>query len=215
MIFNLSETNTGGGGTPVINPLLVTANGTYTAPSGVDGYSPVTVNVSGGGGASNIVMGTFTTGDTGDSTGTVSLNYSGTGYPIALLVWVNGGAYNNTSSGDTTWYNSVNRYDAGVFSMTKARTTTAPTYETSGLDNSGAVTVTYKNSTSSATTYTSYTSMTANIFASSSSNGSARQLCCRFKGNGTTLAYYVGNRTASTIGLAQSTTFAYIVVYSS
>lgn len=29
---------------PVIQPLSVTANGTYTAPSGVDGYSPVTVN---------------------------------------------------------------------------------------------------------------------------------------------------------------------------
>lgn len=37
------------GGTPVIQPLSVTENGTYTAPSGVDGYSPVTVNVSGGG----------------------------------------------------------------------------------------------------------------------------------------------------------------------
>lgn len=32
---------------PVIAPLSVTANGTYTAPSGTDGYSPVTVNVSG------------------------------------------------------------------------------------------------------------------------------------------------------------------------
>lgn len=36
--------------TPVINPLSVTENGTYTAPTGVDGYSPVTVNVQGGGG---------------------------------------------------------------------------------------------------------------------------------------------------------------------
>lgn len=43
---------------PVINPLSVTANGTYSAPAGVDGYSPVTVNVSGGGGISmdNVVM---------------------------------------------------------------------------------------------------------------------------------------------------------------
>lgn len=41
-------TATGGGTTPadpIIEPLSVTENGTYTAPSGVDGYSPVTVNV--------------------------------------------------------------------------------------------------------------------------------------------------------------------------
>lgn len=36
-----------GGGEPTIEPLSVTANGTYTAPSGVDGYSPITVNVPG------------------------------------------------------------------------------------------------------------------------------------------------------------------------
>lgn len=41
------------GSDPVINPLSVTENGTYTAPSGVDGYSPVTVNVQVGGGDVN------------------------------------------------------------------------------------------------------------------------------------------------------------------
>lgn len=36
----------GGGDTPaVIEPLSITENGTYTAPSGVDGYNPVTVNI--------------------------------------------------------------------------------------------------------------------------------------------------------------------------
>ena len=34
-----------GGGEPTIEALSVTSNGTYTAPDGVDGYSPVTVNV--------------------------------------------------------------------------------------------------------------------------------------------------------------------------
>lgn len=43
---------TASGGSATIQSLSVTQNGTYTAPSGVDGYSPVTVNVSGGGGAS-------------------------------------------------------------------------------------------------------------------------------------------------------------------
>lgn len=35
----------GGVANPVIEPLSVTENGTYTAPEGVDGYSPITVNV--------------------------------------------------------------------------------------------------------------------------------------------------------------------------
>ena len=42
-------TATGGSGgevvEPIIEPLSVTENGTYTAPDGVDGYSPVAVNV--------------------------------------------------------------------------------------------------------------------------------------------------------------------------
>ena len=38
----------GGGGEAVIRSLDVTENGTYRAPSGVDGYNPVKVNVSGG-----------------------------------------------------------------------------------------------------------------------------------------------------------------------
>ena len=36
-------------GSAVIQSLSVTQNGTYNPPSGVDGYAPVTVNVSGGG----------------------------------------------------------------------------------------------------------------------------------------------------------------------
>ena len=43
-----------GGDGAVVQPLSVTQNGTYNPPSGVDGYAPVTVNVSGGGGANVI-----------------------------------------------------------------------------------------------------------------------------------------------------------------
>lgn len=45
----IASIETGGGGTepanPIIEPLSVTENGTYTAPNGVDGYSPIEVKV--------------------------------------------------------------------------------------------------------------------------------------------------------------------------
>lgn len=175
----------------------------------------VTGNYTGGGGASNIVQGTFTTGATRNTTGTVTLSYSGSGYPIACLVYVDGGAYNNGTGGNTTWYNSVNRYDCGYYSMVKSRTTTTPTYATSGADNYGTVAVIYKNSTSTATTYTRTSSMTANVYTSSSTNPSNSTAMVRFKGNGKTLAYYIGNAGSSNIGFPPSTKMAYIVIYSS
>ena len=167
----------------------------------------------GGGGATNIVQGTFTTGSTGNTTGTFSINYTGSGYPICLVIYVNGGPYNNGTGGDTTWYNSVVRYDVGFYSMVKSRTTTTPTYGTSGADNYGTVTIIYKNSTSTATTYTRTSSMTANTFSSSNAQASTR--CVRFKGNGKTVSYYIGNGGSGSIGFAKSTEFAYIAVYSS
>ena len=47
----IEDIETGGGVT--VSPLSVTTNGTYTAPSG-EAYSPVTVNVSGGGGTTPV-----------------------------------------------------------------------------------------------------------------------------------------------------------------
>lgn len=52
----------GGAAEPVIQPLEVTANGVYNVPAGVDGYNPVSVNVSGSGGETggNIYIATGT-----------------------------------------------------------------------------------------------------------------------------------------------------------
>lgn len=44
----------GSAAAPVIQELTITENGTYTAPDGVDGYSPVTVNVAASGGDTDI-----------------------------------------------------------------------------------------------------------------------------------------------------------------
>ena len=47
--------NNGGGGDITVEPLSVTENNTYTAPTG-KAYSPVTVNVPGGGGSSTYTI---------------------------------------------------------------------------------------------------------------------------------------------------------------
>lgn len=173
------------------------------------------ISQSGGGGATNLVQGTFTTGSSGNTNASVSLSYTGSGYPIFVAVWIDGGAYNNGTGGNTDWYNGVNRYDVGFVTVSKARTTTTPTYGTSGADNYGIICYIYKNSTSNSKSYSRSSSMTANTYTSSSTSAAASNNMIRFKGNGTTLSYYVGNRSSSTYGLARSTKYAYIVVYSS
>lgn len=67
------------GSSTTVTPLSVTENGTYTAPAGT-AYSPVTVNVSGGGGGEsltigdyNVLSGTFT--PTVDANGVTVMPY--------------------------------------------------------------------------------------------------------------------------------------------
>lgn len=190
-----------------------TANGTYD----VTNLAELVVNVSGGGGATNFVTGTFTTGATTQKAETFTIPYTGSGYPIALLVWINGGAYNSTSSGNTTWYNSTQRYAIGFWSMVKSRTTSAPTYATSGADNYGTVALIYKNNASTATTYSRTSTMTANTYTSSDAN-STNTTAVRFKGNGKTVSYYIGYYSSSSsyaYGLMANTKYAYLALYSS
>ena len=186
-----------------------------TASDGLTTLASKILTIPSGGGSSNIVQGTFTTGSTRAGTGSISLNYTGNGYPIAAFIYIAGGAYNNTASGNTEWYASVNRYDCGVFYATKSEMNTTPTYVSSGsvTANGAVVAIIYKNSTSDGTSYTRTSNMTAKMY--NSGNASTSYNCIRFKGNGKTLSWYVGNKASNSIGLAPSTTYAYIVVYSS
>ena len=83
-----------GGGEPTIESLSVTENGTYTAPSGVDGYSPVTVNVAGGGGSAVVQPlsvtqnGTYNPPSGVDGYAPVTVNVSGGGGDDPFLKYV-------------------------------------------------------------------------------------------------------------------------------
>ena len=104
----------GGGGSVTVEPLSVTQNGTYTASSGT-AYSPVTVNVSGGGG-----------GDSGymsdpirffDYDGTLVASY--TSVPSSLPsvpthTGLTSGTWNHTLQQITTQFNAVGTCDVGA-----------------------------------------------------------------------------------------------------
>lgn len=166
----------------------------------------------GGGGASNVVQGTFTTGSTRGSTGTFAIPYTGNGYPIALMVFVKGGVYNPGSSGNSQWYQSTNRYDVGQYCMVKSATPTEPTY--GGTNAQGAVCTIYKNSTTISTTYSGARKCDELTYGGETDSAQASTLCVRFKGNGTTVSYFIGELSQTTIGLAPDTEYAYIAVYS-
>jgi len=178
----------------------ITENGTYD----VTNFASADVNVSGGG-ASNLVEGTFTTGSSA-GTGTVNVPYTGSGYPLMVVVVVDGGAY----VPDTTWYNSVQRYAVGQWTMTKSDFSSAPTYATTGAQNKGVVCSIYKNSTSNPTTYTRSSSMSNTVYSSEAATGNTLDVCKLMTGN--VLSYYVNT---SSYGLLPNTTYRYFIVYSS
>lgn len=188
----------------VSSTMSISSNGV----SDVTNYKAVNVNVSGG--ATNVVAGTFKT-NSSSGTQTITIPYTGSGYPVAAMVYIKGGMYNNGTGGNTTWYNSTQRYAVGQWTVSKSRTNETPTYGTSGTQNQGVTTAIYKNSTSASTTYTRTSATTTNVYTSSAAS-SAALTCCRFKGNAKTLNIYVAS---SGYGLLANTEYEYIIYYSS
>ena len=169
-----------------------------------------TLGTNSGGGASNIVIGTFITGAEAGTIETVNIPYTGSGYPLAIVLVIENGAYNNTTTGNTGWYNDKQRYIIGQWTCTKSNFTTAPTYSTSGAANQGVTTAIYKNSTSSATTYNRTSAMTSNVF-SSGNPGSSSPLNSVKYWSGNRLVYYVAT---STYGFRLSTEYRYFIIFS-
>lgn len=195
--------------------------GSYAVPTGtisitengqvdVSAYALADVSVSGGGGSSRLVIGDFNTGSNTGRINTLTIPYTGSGYPIAIEVFVKVGPYN---SSDTNWYTKIQRYAVGFWSMVKCNLETTPQYTSSSAQRDGAtITAIYKNSTSSATTYTRTSSMNATFYRPSSSQPSASATGCILAHSATSIDYYVAS---SSYGLLANTDYTYIIVYSS
>lgn len=196
----LTELAEGGGGTLIEKS--ITANGTYSAEDdNADGYSEVTVNVSSGGGASNVVTGTFTT-ESSTAIMTIDVPYTGSGYPTYVSVYVHGGLSNSSNTG---WYNVADRYKAGIWTALKTDTT-APSDR--ALFNTYAL---YKDN---ATTWNSYGSSVSSNYTyrvgKNPATGYMQQLV--IMDGSTTLKVAVAS--SSTYGFAADTEYDYVIVYS-
>lgn len=189
-----------------VEPLSVTENGTYSAPTGY-AYSPVTVNVEGG--ASNVVFGTFRTSSSYGSTVTINIPYTGSGYPIAFMAFVSDGLKNPTE-GHTAWNNLVKRYAIGYYSMVKDETNTAPTFSSATAD-SARILVIYKNSTSDATLL-NYNYSQATVF--DTTNPSTTYSSFLKFPNKTSFKYRTVGSSGTQYGFATNMNFTYIAVYS-
>ena len=116
-----------GGGSAVLEPLSVTQNGTYNPPSGVDGYAPVTVNVSGVGEAFVESQGSayFNTGVAGNTVYGIVIDFM----PIEVVGNYQSyaqGTYNNftigsmtPSAGVTVGFVRCNNTDFGLIAFVK------------------------------------------------------------------------------------------------
>lgn len=160
----------------------------------------------GGGGASNFVTGTFT-GTTTNAAMDVTLNYSGSGYPIAVMIFPKEGSYNSQTG---TYYNLLQRYATQTFAAFKNRTTTAPSYTGSGDNDKATLQHTYKNSASNATSYGNTRNNAAYLFGSA--GGSSGPSSVVMLKSATKLSVFIAG---TSYGFAANIEYKYWVIYSS
>lgn len=166
----------------------------------------VAITDSSSGGTTNFVSGTFTTNA---STGiqTISLPYTGSGYPVAAVVCVSGGAYNTSN---TAWYDLIQQYAVASWSFSKSVMSETPNYASSGTQNQGVTAIVYKNSTTSATTYSRTSAMTTNVLSTANPSASAAAVV-KFS-SPTQMKVFIAD---ASYGLKSSLEYQYFIAYSS
>lgn len=175
--------------------IFLASNGTITTGT----------NSGGGGGASNVVTGTFK-GTTTGAAMDVTLNYSGSGHPIAVMVYPSDGVYKSGG----TFYNLIQRYACNYWIAIKSNMSTTPTY-------SGGTTDKYsgyqyrKNSTSNATTYTGTVFTDSNVAQDTASGSNNSNGIVRLRSK-TKMSVYIAD---TSYGFAANIEYTYHVIYSS
>ena len=177
-------------------------------PTGYNDVAQYYTIAAASGGASNIVTGTFK-GTTTGAAMDVTLNYSGSGYPIAVLIYPTEGPYNNTTG---SFYNLIQRYAIATYYCVKSATDSTPTYpsgSTTDRANQVVYLYRYKSSTTNADTTANYGSATYNYRDIDAASGQSTILRIRSK---TKMSVFIAG---TSYGFAANVDYTYHVIYSS
>ena len=189
----------------VLTTKSITANGTYDAEDdNADGYSSVTVNVPSSGGASNLVTGTFK-GTTTGAAMDINIPYTGSGYPIIVVIEPTEGF-----RGNTTFASAIQRYANAIFIASKGNAILAPVYDSSETDDSAYTVNIYKNSTTNATSYTSSGGSNVAFYKDIAAAASANNIV-KMRTNKKMSVYIASN----SYGFMANVEYTYRVIYSS
>lgn len=160
---------------------------------------------SGGGGATNIVTGTFK-GTTAGQNLDITVPYTGTGYPILLTIYVTGG--------NTAEYAQLNqRYAVFMVTYVKADTSQAPTYSAGAQDHAFMMTR-YKYAAGSTLSSNDYDDK---VLYSSATPGGSYSTMVYIK-SATTFSVHMAQYSgaaSSSYGLKEGIEYTYVIQYSS
>lgn len=197
-----------GGGTATFTDVTDTTAAAADVASGKYFYTAAGVktqgtNSGGGGGASNVVKGTFKSSLNGYSI-SVSTGYSGNGYPISIAIFPSEGSYKTGSPA----YLAVRRYGLVSWTAVKCDPLAEPTYLSTSADDM-SVSVIYKSSASNANQYSGATQINGAVLSNSSASRTY-YLCARYN-NSNKLSVYIGG---TSYGFIPDIEYTYIIVFS-
>lgn len=176
---------------------------TVTISNGSSDLWSVTGTYSGGGGASNVVTGTFT-GTTTGAAMTVDIQNSGNKRPIAFFIYPSAGMYNPNG----TFYTTKQRY--AILSFFAVRNVLPIPTD----DDAGSTVVRYKNSSTNATTYTQ-SGGTGNLpFSTSAPTDTTASTVAKvsINANGTKLKVFIAS---GSYGFMANVEYTYYIIFES
>lgn len=157
------------------------------------------------GGSSPLVSGTFTGNSTDKGSAiTVNIPYTGSGYPIAGIIYPSSGG--NTGSIASL----AQQYAEIMFSFCKMDMSSSPTYSGDVSENKCVLTSLYKYSNSDPTSSTAQRSLTQQFYIASNATATSTT-CLRFK-DATTMSVFIAN---TSYGFKEDIEYTYQIIYSS